>query len=298
MSPTLKRVAGWTGAAACVVAALLLLRKGMALGDVLGERLASIAPGSLACSLAAYVAGAASLGASWVLIVRTTSGMSPNGRALYVAHLRSQVAKYLPGNVFHFAYRHAAARREGIGHVSLGAALGLESVLLIAAAASLALGVTADPRIARITAWAHWIVLVAPPAALVVCVSIIIALRRRAVTSATRAAPAMIAAFAIDVLFFVLAAIALRWLCVQPQALPFAAWCGWLSLAWIVGYVTPGAPGGLGLREAVLVLGLAPVVGEAEAMAVALAYRLVTIVADALLAGGGFVLRREAGNAG
>ena len=36
MSPTLKRVAGWTGAAACVVAALLLLRKGMALGDVLG----------------------------------------------------------------------------------------------------------------------------------------------------------------------------------------------------------------------------------------------------------------------
>jgi uncharacterized membrane protein YbhN (UPF0104 family) len=80
--------------------------------------------------------------------------------------------------------------------------------------------------------------------------------------------------------------------------LPFAAWCGWLALAWVVGYVTPGAPGGLGLREAVLVLGLSPVVGDAEAMAVALAYRLVTIVADALLAGGGFLLRHEAGESG
>jgi len=293
VSPSLKRAAGWIGAAACVLAALLLLRKGLALGDALGERLAAIAPVSLVCSLASYVVGAAVVGFAWVVLVRAMSGAAPNGRALYVAHLRSQVAKYLPGNVFHFAYRHAAARREGIGHAPLGAALALESVLLIAAAASLAMGVITDPRIDRVASWARMIVSAAPLAAFVVCIAVAIFLRRRA-TGGARVIPAMIGVFAIDIAFFVCGAIALRWLCAQPDALPFAAWCGWLALAWVIGYVTPGAPGGLGLREAVLVLGLSPVVGDAEAMATALAYRLVTITADALLAGAGFVLRHEA----
>jgi hypothetical protein len=186
---------------------------------------------------------------------------------------------------------------EGIGHVPLGAALALESVLLIAAAASLALGVIADPRIDRIASWVRWIVSAAPLVAL--------CMHRRHCHAATTRQDECRARHAFDGWrvcdrhrVFVLAAAALRWLCAEPDALPFAAWCGWLALAWVVGYVTPGAPGGLGLREAVLVLGLSPVVGDAEAMAVALAYRLVTIVADALLAGGGFLLRHEAGESG
>ena len=290
MSTTLKRAAGWIGAAVCVLAAVLLLRKGLALGDALGARLTAIAPTSLVCSLVSYVVGAASLGVAWVLLVRAMSGAAPDGRALYIAHLRSQVAKYLPGNVFHVAYRHAAVRREGLGHVPLGAALALESVLLIAAAASLALGVIADPRIDRIAPWVRWIVSAAPLVALSACIAATVMLRRRAKTSAARVMPAMAGAFAIDIAFFVLAAAALRWLCAEPDALPFAAWCGWLALAWIAGYVTPGAPGGLGLREAVLVLGLGPVLGETEAIAIAFAYRFVTVGADAVLAGVGFFL--------
>lgn len=295
VSPALRRVAGWIGAAGCVLAAMLLFRKGVALGDALGEQLASIAPISLAWSIFSYVVGAASLGVAWVLLVQAMSGTAANRRALYIAHLRSQVAKYLPGNVFHFAYRHAAARREGIGHAPLGAALALESVLLIAAAASLALGVIADPRIDRIASWARLAVSATPLVALAACIATAVMLRHRGKASAVRVVPAMAGAFAIDIAFFFLAAVALRCLCTQSDVLPFMAWCGWLALAWVVGYVTPGAPGGLGLREAVLVLGLSPVVGDAEAMAVALAYRLVTIVADALLAGGGFVLRYGVG---
>jgi len=295
VSPALKRAVGWAGSAACVLAAVLLLRKAFALGDALGERLAGTAPVAFAGSLAAYLVGAAALGVAWVCLVRAMTGAAPDAHALYIAHLRSQLAKYLPGNVFHFAYRHAAARREGVGHVPLGGALAFESILLIAAAAMLALGVVADPRIDQIAPWACTIVHAAPVAALLACVAVVFVLRKRASTSATRSAPAIAAAFAIDIAFFVLAAVALRLLCVQPQALPFAAWCGWLALAWVVGYVTPGAPGGLGLRETVLVLGLAPVVGDAEAMALALGYRLVTLAADALLAACGFLAQRRAG---
>ncbi len=64
-------------------------------------------------------------------------------------------------------------------------------------------------------------------------------------------------------------------------------WPGWLAgfaLAWTVGLVVPGAPGGLGVFEAVLLLRLGTLVAEPPLLAVALSYRLVVTIADLLAA--------------
>jgi hypothetical protein len=293
---SLQRAAGIAGTVLCLIAAAFLLKRGIALGAALGDRLAQISPIALAEALILYVAGALLLGVAWVVLVRATSNSRARLRPLFIAHLRSQIAKYLPGNVFHFAYRHVAARREGVAHAALGSALGFESALLIVAAAVLALGVASDPRLDQLVPWAHRLVWIAPMVAAIACVGIIVGARRFASVQVPvrTVACSLFGALAIDLIFFLLAACALRLLCAQPDALPFGAWCGWLALAWIVGYVVPGAPAGLGLREAVVVLGLKPVLGDAEALAVALCYRLVTVSADALLAGAGFAARRDA----
>ncbi|MFZ9271303.1 MAG: lysylphosphatidylglycerol synthase domain-containing protein [Prochlorococcaceae cyanobacterium] len=74
--------------------------------------------------------------------------------------------------------------------------------------------------------------------------------------------------------------------CVQAFDLSFAiGWGGWLAgfaLAWTAGLVVPGAPGGLGVFEAVLLMRLAAVVPEAPLLAVVISYRLVSTVADLL----------------
>ena len=59
-------------------------------------------------------------------------------------------------------------------------------------------------------------------------------------------------------------------------------------LAWMAGTVAVGAPAGVGVREAILTLGLEPVLGPGPAAVVALALRLVTLGGDLLtaLAGG------------
>lgn len=76
--------------------------------------------------------------------------------------------------------------------------------------------------------------------------------------------------------------------CVQAFDLSFAlGWGGWLSgfaLAWTAGLVVPGAPGGLGVFEAVLLLRLAVQVPEAPLLAVAISYRLITALADLIAA--------------
>jgi uncharacterized membrane protein YbhN (UPF0104 family) len=76
--------------------------------------------------------------------------------------------------------------------------------------------------------------------------------------------------------------------CVQAFDLSFSmGWGSWLAgfaLAWTAGLVVPGAPGGLGVFEAVLLLRLATVVPEAPLLAVVISYRLVSALADLLAA--------------
>jgi uncharacterized membrane protein YbhN (UPF0104 family) len=64
-------------------------------------------------------------------------------------------------------------------------------------------------------------------------------------------------------------------------------WRTWLAgfcLAWTAGLVVPGAPGGLGVFETVLLLRLSHQIPEASLLAVALTYRLVVTLGDLLAA--------------
>jgi uncharacterized membrane protein YbhN (UPF0104 family) len=54
------------------------------------------------------------------------------------------------------------------------------------------------------------------------------------------------------------------------------------ALAWVVGFVTPGAPAGLGVREAVLLLLLAHGMGAANASLLILTLRIATTLGDML----------------
>lgn len=299
MPPALRRAAGIAGSLLCLLAAGFLLRRGWALGDALGDALARIPPAALAAALGVCLGANLLLGGAWSLLVRMVATATPQTPPLFAAHLRAQLAKYLPGNVFHFAYRHVAAVRQGVSHRALGAALLLESVLLLTAAAIFALGVATDPRLAALAPHARGLIWVAPAVAVLAWFGSV-ALGRRsglAQLAPRRTAPYFVTVLLSYLVFFALSALALRLLSAAPLALPFGAWCGWLALAWAVGYVTPGAPAGLGLREAVLALGLAPAVGDADALALALAYRLLTVVTDGVLALIGFAVPRRPGPA-
>jgi hypothetical protein len=66
------------------------------------------------------------------------------------------------------------------------------------------------------------------------------------------------------------------WSLSQPLTVAYTA-------AWFIGYITPGAPGGVGVREAALVVLLGPSLGEATALSVAAGLRLLTMLGDLLL---------------
>jgi uncharacterized membrane protein YbhN (UPF0104 family) len=66
-----------------------------------------------------------------------------------------------------------------------------------------------------------------------------------------------------------------------------------VTIAWLAGFVVPGAPAGLGVREAALTSLLGGSLGTSAVISAALAWRLTTSVTDALLFCLGLLLRRE-----
>jgi glycosyltransferase 2 family protein len=288
-----RNIARIAGTVLCAVALAFFAQRGLTLRGQLAGRLASIGTGNLACAVAAYAAGSLLLGVAWVLLVRGSSGTRLRAAPLFRAHLQSQLAKYVPGNIFHFAYRHVAAREEGVGHRALGLALVLESVGLIASASAFGLALAWDPRIQAIAPRAALLVWLAPFLPLFAWLLLGWMASRKGLPhlSIGRSWSMLGPVLVLDLFFFIFAAVALQWLAPNSEMLPLSAWCSWLSLAWLLGYVVPGAPAGLGLRELVLVQGLGPLVGQVDALAIAVAYRMVTGLADALLAAIGFGLR-------
>ena len=73
--------------------------------------------------------------------------------------------------------------------------------------------------------------------------------------------------------------------CRPGMGRPAFTWLAAFGLAYAVGLVVPGAPGGLGVFEATLLLRLGAAVPEAQLLAVVLSYRLLSTLADVAASG-------------
>jgi len=238
------------------------------------------------------------IGLMWLLLLRDQSVRLPLGKAVQIVAI-SQIGKYLPGNVGHFAGRAVLGRGAG---VPMGVTAG---TLLIEMAWTLAIGCgfaalaflfhldssarLSLPQVGIIELGLLTAVLLAGPWLGILAVNRLApGLSARVGGGRPLAPPRLATALAVSALmvacFFILGAV------LKLQAVWFfqVEHAPWLPLtllftaAWLVGYVVPGAPGGLGVREAMMLLLLTPVVGAGAAVGLGISMRLVTLAGDGL----------------
>jgi uncharacterized membrane protein YbhN (UPF0104 family) len=211
----------------------------------------------------------------------------------------TQLAKYLPGNVFHLVGRHAWLARAGAPHSALALALAWEAACLALAAVmtasvlALVWPVPADlpflsVREAALTALA----------AVAAFGVLTIVLRARFESVRRRTPSPAVAAGALAVLagFFLIQALVFVALTAAADATPTAAALPIPVGAWLVGFLTPGAPGGLGTRELALSTWMVPIVGPAKSLLAAALFRLVTLLGDAVAFVVSWALLRRSGS--
>ena len=244
-------------------------------------------PGLGAVVTAALLYGLALVAAAeaWHRLLAYWSGRPGDRRAVWHAYCVTQIGKYLPGNVFHFIGRHGWVRALGYDDAAIVATTASELLLMLTAAGTVALVVLLAFPLPQ--GGALWDLLASDAipfgplpwlAGLAVLAGAVLMARR------FRVGPGDVGSLAtafglLLVLFAVmgLAFVAVVW-AVGGSGAPALA--GVAVLAWIVGFAVPGAPGGIGVRELVLVATVQPSEGAAVALIAAALFRLVTTLGD------------------
>ena len=226
-------------------------------------------------------------------------GLRPRWSELVRAYLETNLRKFLPGGIWHLTSRVQLLRGgEAPLAVPASAGLALAAVLLdplLAAVAALALvaaggwqnGLALLGVLPLALLWPRWLN------------PLLGRLERRKASELAELGLEIEAAAAPSIrgypwppllgqLLFVLLRFGGFACCVQAFDLSYSlSWGGWLAgfaLAWTAGLVVPGAPGGLGVFEAALLLRLGFAIPEAPLLAIAISYRLVVTLADLLAA--------------
>jgi len=229
----------------------------------------------------------------WII----TGSKVPRVFEIILIYLKTGIAKYLPSNLVHFATRHYLVTRFDFSHrvmllanVFEIAFLSLTAFVVVSAGMFLGL-LTIPPKIyAVITSWRMALLAAGGLIAAVVALwwfgparikEYFVELVR------VRKLPVYLLLFASYSIYFAVTAAILAFIFGPMLGVSRIAshisfvYVGY-TLAWVTGYLVPGAPGGLGVREVVLLLVFSPQYGEATVMAAAVILRMVTVIGDVI----------------
>lgn len=239
---------------------------------------------------------------------------SPVGAGLGTTILATtQFGKYLPGNVAHHLGRVVIARSRGIGLTPTLVSMAYETLLVIVACAHIAALTLLWSLPPELASWP----MVEHRGSLVVAISLIAAValwaaprlarlvaRARGLDHEGRALPhagpgwsTLLGCYALYMLNFVLLGVGL--FAVVSALTPdtygpsvLVLLTGAFAASWVLGFLAPGAPAGLGVREAALALWLEGTLGASSSVMLIVVLRLATTAGDLLnFAWGALVLK-------
>lgn len=263
----------WGGGGLCVAAIWFVFSRLQS--ELLGvdfERLTPIAWGVLGMLALVYGLANVLLVRAWWYLLHHTGIAVRFGWTFHVYGL-SQLAKYVPGNIFHLAGRQALGMAHGLPARHLAKSAMWELGLIAACGAMYAAWSLPMPPISASV----------PVAGLVffICVLGLYVGLNRWVSRAI----AMAMLFQIAFLFVSGAVFAVILNCIRSTPLNACLWLvvlGCYVIAWLAGLLTPGAPAGVGIREAVLLLLLGHLIPPADLILTVVLGRCTTILGDLL----------------
>jgi glycosyltransferase 2 family protein len=233
-------------------------------------------------------------------------GLRPRWAELLQLYLATNLRKYLPGGIWHLTTRVQRLRSaEGVLHTPAPIHLALAGVLLdplLAAVAALGLTTLAGWQgglallgvLPLVLLWPRWLTPLLRRLELRHARRLQLEdeLKDRGQEQLPPSLSTALGGYPLAPLLVQLVFVVLRFggfaccvLAFDLQAsVGWPVWLAGFALAWTAGLLVPGAPGGLGVFEAALLLRLGGVIPEAPLLAIALSYRLVVSLADLLAA--------------
>lgn len=235
-------------------------------------------------------------GSAWYRWLEFYAGKKCDRKQALNIYAKANIGKYIPGNVMHYVERSLFAGELGLSQKQIAAASLSEVISLVFTAGLLGilLAYSSVRRVMTVLP-ARWHVSVT--FAVVVCTCAVVLLAAAAVWYVRRSGGngssggrRLLQTVCGCLLIYGAVLLAMGFLLVlvyaalerRPsfqQALLLTSSC---IIAWVSGFILPGAPGGLGVREMVLTLLLAQSAGQEKIVAMGVLHRLITVLGDFL----------------
>ncbi len=177
---------------------------------------------------------------AWHIMLKTYAKKSFGYISSYYYFAKTEISKYLPGNIFHFVGRQALSSKLGISQAQM-AKISLLFMLILMVATVISSTIFA--LFSNIENYIKILMLFASVASIIAILYIY-----PIFTKAKKALMVSILTFSIG-LQGVLLSIIILWQIKEPTLTLFFEVSSIYIISWLIGFVTPGASGGLGVRE-------------------------------------------------
>lgn len=240
---------------------------------------------TLTCLCATYASANVLMALGWRNIL-TTSGQTVDLRWAVTTYAVSGLAKYVPGNVFQFASRHAMGLAAGYGNRALIKSTVWELVCLISVGA-------ATTILLLPTLWPTFSYALTVPLFAIIAVGISLAVMLVGNARLLWSLLFYTLFLAVAGIIFAMMFLQISAINADPATVAYIATA--YIVAWLLGLVTPGAPAGIGVREASLIAILGAMASPPIiALAVVLG-RVITVSGDLVFFGVGQAMARTEG---
>lgn len=205
----------------------------------------------------------------WKLYIDLFSGSHNSTYEVFIIYLKSNIAKYLPGNVIQYVGRNVLGKKLEIGQKSIVMATVAELISLVCGNIFFALVMSLQNTksvVGRL--WAEYnlrksvrVITILGIVIVVICICYLLKsgfIRKTRDNITGDKIKKVVRLFCIvfilySIVFVVSALILLRIFYILNANIGFANVASANALSWLAGYIVPGAPGGIGIREVVLV---------------------------------------------
>ncbi len=268
--------------------------------SVTSFRLDSAGWACLAIALGITLSAHICAGWVWSQTLRRDFQQSVDSGYLMRAYLQTNIAKYLPGNVWHYYGRINAATAAGASLEIATVTVLLEPLLMAAAALLLALlaSETVVSRYGTVGLWLQWlglfgVLLAIHPRVLNPVMASLSRLKQKTTSSPQDTPSVKLVRYPILPLVGAFSFVLLRgagflvtfWAIAPFNAEQIPLLLSGFSLSWLVGLIVPGAPGGVGVFEATAIALLGRNFPLGLLLGSVALYRLVSVASEAMGAG-------------
>ena len=284
-----KRLISWAGTLLMLLSLVFIARQLMSYGAEFSGITASIAAGlALVVVLEAFTIILASF--NYQSLILNISGVKVGTPLALAVYTISNLYKYIPGGVLYVAGRNRlAVEIEELSHAKVALATVLEGVLFVVTSTALIILLVYDNFVSYLNERDLITALPIVLSAVVFAAAAILYLFRRRIKDLIQSMDELWYLTAIKRLLntFVLMAL---WgasfaatVAIMGQSLSlslFTVSMGVYLIAWLAGYLTPGAPSGLGIREVVLLMFLGGILDENLLISALVIHRMLSVLGD------------------